>query len=176
MIKSCVFLPFSGEDACTSVIETAQNNLDNSLKDNLVQLMEALDDKMSDDGIVIFNGYAPFFNTENEDCSTNQDWTLLSLGSDPLTLTIERRKTFNNLVAESNGLIQGVVNDTAANSKYKWHIGYSNWGLWPVALGWRGGPDVRSGVDRRVPRHRAAEPAVLQTRHVHKVGWRTKEA
>ncbi|ROW17167.1 hypothetical protein VPNG_01101 [Cytospora leucostoma] len=131
MIKSCVFLPFSGEDACTSVIDIAQNNLDSILKDNLMQLMEALDDKMKDDGIVIFNGYAQFFNTENEDCATEQDWTLLALGSDPLTLTIERRKTFNNLVVQINDLIQGVVNDTAANSKYNWHIGFSNWGLWP---------------------------------------------
>lgn len=119
------------QDACTSVIDIAQNNLDTILKDNLLQLMEALNDKINDDGIVIFNGYAQFFNTENEDCSTNQDWTLLTLGTDPLTLTVDRRTTFNKLVVQINDVIQSVVNETAANDNYKWKIGFSNWDPWP---------------------------------------------
>lgn len=60
MIKTCVFRPFSGEQACTDVIAIAQKNLDNILKGNLEQLLEALNDKMNDNSIVVFNGYAQF--------------------------------------------------------------------------------------------------------------------
>ena len=60
MIEKCVFRPFDGEEACTDVISIADDNLDNILKSNLEQLLEALEDKMNDDSIVIFNGYAQF--------------------------------------------------------------------------------------------------------------------
>lgn len=60
MIDNCVFRPFDGEEACTDVISIAEDNLNNILKSNLEQLLEALEDKMNDDSIVIFNGYAQF--------------------------------------------------------------------------------------------------------------------
>ena len=59
MIKACVFMPGS-EDDCQSVIDLAQENLDSILPDNVKQLLEALGDKMNEDGIVIYNGYAQF--------------------------------------------------------------------------------------------------------------------
>ncbi|KAH6635876.1 SGNH hydrolase-type esterase domain-containing protein [Chaetomium tenue] len=130
MIEKCVFRPFDGEEACTDVISIAEDNLDKILKPNLEQLLEALEDKMNDDSIVVFNGYAQFFNTETDDCEKNQDWTLFNLlGSDGLKLTIDRRKTFNSLVVKINDLIKGVVDD--AKDKYKYKIGFSNWDLWP---------------------------------------------
>lgn len=60
MIEKCVFRPFDGEDACTDVISIAEDNLDKILKPNLEQLLDALEDKMNDDSIVVFNGYAQF--------------------------------------------------------------------------------------------------------------------
>ncbi|KAL2133777.1 hypothetical protein VTI74DRAFT_1714 [Chaetomium olivicolor] len=130
MIEKCVFRPFDGEQACTDVISIAQNNLDTILKPNLEQLLDALNDKMNDNSIVIFNSYAQFFNTENEDCSTKQDWTLFNiLGQKGLTLTVDRRKTFNNLVVQINNVIKGVV-DGAKDKKYKYKIGFSNWDSW----------------------------------------------
>jgi hypothetical protein len=60
MIESCVFRPFDGEEACTDVISIAEDNLENILKGNLEQLLEALEEKMNDDSVVIFNGYAQF--------------------------------------------------------------------------------------------------------------------
>jgi hypothetical protein len=60
MIERCVFRPYDGEEACQDVIDLAKDNLDQILKGNLEQLLEALDDKMNDDSIVIFNGYAQF--------------------------------------------------------------------------------------------------------------------
>jgi hypothetical protein len=70
------------------------------------------------------------FNTENEDCAEKQDWTLFNIfGQKGLTLTVERRKTFNDLVVKINDLIKGVVED--AKDKYKYKIGFSNWDIWP---------------------------------------------
>lgn len=60
MIERCVFRPYDGEEACQDVIDLAKDNLEEILKGNLEQLLDALDDKMNDDSIVIFNGYAQF--------------------------------------------------------------------------------------------------------------------
>ena len=64
MIEKCVFRPFDGEDACTDVISIAKDNLDKILKPNLEQLLDALEDKMNDDSIVVFNGYAQFVSAD----------------------------------------------------------------------------------------------------------------
>ena len=64
-----------------------------------------------------------------------------------LTLTVDRRKTFNDLVVQINNVIQSVVTAAAANSDYKFKIGFSNWDVWPSqgvagpAQGW-----LNSGV------------------------------
>lgn len=130
MIKTCVFMAFDGEEACQDVIQIAQRNLNSILKGNLEQLMEALNSKMNEKSVVIFNGYAQFFNTDNEDCANNQEWSLINLrGGKPLRLTVERRKVFNDLVLQINNIIQDVV--TSANKKgYKYRAGFANWDPW----------------------------------------------
>lgn len=132
MIEKCVFKPFDGEEGCTSVIDIAEDNLDLILKPNLEELMDALKDKMNDDGIVVFNGYAQFFNTEDESCSEDQNWILLNLlGQEGLTLTIDRRKRFNELVVKINNIIEEVVEETRKDSSVKYKVGFSNWDVWP---------------------------------------------
>ncbi|AEO68674.1 uncharacterized protein THITE_2053289 [Thermothielavioides terrestris NRRL 8126] len=118
--------------ACNDVISIAEKNLDNILPGNLKQLLDALNDKMNDNSIVVFNGYAQFFNTENEDCATKQDWTLFNLlAQSGLKLTVERRKKFNSLVVKINSVIKKVVDDAKKNKKYKYKIGFSDWDSWP---------------------------------------------
>lgn len=51
-------------------------------------------------------------------------------GKEALKLTVERRKTFNDLVVKINDLIKDVV-DNAKDKKYKYKIGFSNWDIWP---------------------------------------------
>lgn len=74
MIKKCIFLPYYSEDSCQAVIDKAQENIDTILKDNLKQILVALNDKMADDAIVVYNGYAQYFNTDNDDCANKQNW------------------------------------------------------------------------------------------------------
>lgn len=74
MVKKCIILPYSGESTCTAIINKASSNIETILKPNLRQVLLALDGKMSRNGIVVFNGYAQYFNTDNEDCANNQRW------------------------------------------------------------------------------------------------------
>ncbi|KAK5659398.1 hypothetical protein OQA88_1491 [Cercophora sp. LCS_1] len=128
LIEKCV-LVLSGDAACDNVIDTAQDNVATILKNNIEQLIEALDDKMNDDGIVIYNGYAQFFDTQTEDCA-NQPWAYATLWPGNSGLTIARRNIFNNFVTHTNAIIREVVEEAAANTDYKWKIGFSNWDPW----------------------------------------------
>ncbi|KAK9414533.1 putative SGNH hydrolase-type esterase domain-containing protein [Seiridium unicorne] len=132
MIKACVFFK-SSEDDCEAVIQTAQDNLDNILGDNIKQVLEALNDKMNDDGIVIYNGYAQFFNTDNDDDCNGQDWTMIPVLGQALPLTLSRRKKFNDLVVQINSVIKSAVEDIASDSNIQYNIGFSNWDPWPYS-------------------------------------------
>lgn len=128
MIRSCIFLPTT-ENGCQTVIDKAQQNIDTILKPNLKQILLALDTKMAQNSIVVFNGYAQFFNTANEACAIEQSWILA--GNGLMKLTIERRKKFNTLVKNINNAIQEVVDDITQNSNVKYKIGVADWDYWP---------------------------------------------
>jgi hypothetical protein len=128
LIEKCVLVP-AGDSSCDSVIAVAQGNLESILKGNMLQLMEALDEKMKDDGVVIYNGYAQFFNTESEACA-NQAWSYATLWPGNSGLTIARRNIFNDFVVQINNIIRTVVEETSANTNYNWKIGFSNWDPW----------------------------------------------
>ena len=129
MISKCVFFK-NDDETCESVIDLAQKNIDTILKDNLKQVLEALNDKVKNNGIVIFNGYAQFFNTEKDDDCGGQDWSLYSLVSKARPLTLARRKKFNNLVVQINDLIKKVAGEVGKDSDIKYKIGFSNWDPW----------------------------------------------
>lgn len=129
MISSCVFFKHT-DDECEEVISIAQSNIDTILKDNIKQVIEALDDKMNKDSIVVINGYAQFFNTDKDDDCGGQDWTLFPLEGTALPLTLARRKKFNDLVVQINSAIKDVVEDIASSSNTKFTIGFSNWDPW----------------------------------------------
>lgn len=125
MLEKCVLLP-AGDTSCEDVMTIAQDNIESILKDNIQQLITALDDKMNDDGVVIYNGYAQFFNTETEDCA-NQPWSYATLWPGNSGLTIERRETFNNMVVQINAIIKDIIDSSTG---YRWKIGFSNWDPW----------------------------------------------
>ncbi|OTB01253.1 hypothetical protein M426DRAFT_64490 [Hypoxylon sp. CI-4A] len=135
MIKKCIFLPFYSEDDCQAVIDKAQSNIDTILKPNLKQILQALNDKMADDSIVVYNGYAQYFNTDNEDCATEQNWETPNWFRffRPLPLTVERRKKFNNLVTQINEAIKSVIMDIGGDKSIKYRIDFSDWDPWPYA-------------------------------------------
>lgn len=135
MIKKCVMLPYNGEDTCNAIIKKAQDNVDTILKSNLKQILLALNDKMAKDGVVVYNGYSQFFNTENDDCAKDQVWALSRLlpkywFKTALTLTTERREKFNKLVLAINNAIREVIYILRDEASLNYEIGFSNWDPW----------------------------------------------
>lgn len=124
-------MPFQGEAKCQAILDKAQENVDTILKPNIKELLLALDDKMNKDSIVVYNLYAQYFNTDNDDCEKKQAWAFPKLWLSPLLLTIDRRKKFNTLVVNINKAIDDVVNDINKNSKVRYKIATADWDIWP---------------------------------------------
>ncbi|KAL2068494.1 hypothetical protein VTL71DRAFT_14831 [Oculimacula yallundae] len=132
IITTCIMYPFQSESGCTLLLEKAQSNIDNILKDNLKSILNSLNDKMNTNGIVIYNKYAEFFNEETEACATDQDWSFPKLlWFNGLKLTVDRRKKFNKLVAGINNKIQEVVDEVSKDSKTVYKIKTADWNIWP---------------------------------------------
>ncbi len=129
-------LSWSGTAVCEEVINTAQKNIDTILKPNLKSILLHMNSKMKKDAVVVYNGYAQFFNTDDEDtCGKNQDWTFPNLvpwkwGSPGIPLDVARRKRFNSLVIEINDAIKDVVEDVKKNGNIHYHIGVADWDPW----------------------------------------------
>ncbi|KAL8356634.1 hypothetical protein RB601_001773 [Gaeumannomyces tritici] len=141
MIKTCVIMPWDGEDACQAIIDKAQENIQRILKGNIRQILQKLNGKIRKDGALVYQGYAPFFNTDNEDCAdpTKQDWALKGWGlwefwksgKNPLRLTIERRKKLNALVDGINRAISEVVEEFDKDKQVGYRATFSDWSSWP---------------------------------------------
>ena len=131
-------MAYDGEDACAQVLAAAESNMQTVLTNNLSRILEELFYKMADNGIVMIMGYAPFFNTDNDDCR-EQDWALpefwkwryqLELG---LKLTKDRRIRLNKLVADVNNVIRDVVRQYQVDPRYdKLNIDFVDWSMWPA--------------------------------------------
>ncbi|KAF1812794.1 SGNH hydrolase [Eremomyces bilateralis CBS 781.70] len=131
IVKTCILMSFQSESGCEEVLDIAQNNIDNILKPNIRSLLDALNSKMNDDSVVVFNLYSPFFDAETSSCAdkTKEDWTLLPFGN-ALELTKERRRTFNTLAANANKALKEVVEEFQTKSNIKYKIGWSDWSPW----------------------------------------------
>ncbi|PYI10812.1 SGNH hydrolase [Aspergillus sclerotiicarbonarius CBS 121057] len=128
IIKTCIFLPFQGEQKCQEVIDQAQHNIDTILKPNVREILDTVQTKMNYNGIIIYVLYGQFFNTENDDCTDNQDWAFPRLDPiNPLPLTRERREKFNKLVANINNAIKDVIHDLRPHEDRRPYIRTADW-------------------------------------------------
>lgn len=132
IIADCIMLPYFKNSACETVIAKAQENVKSIIKDNIRHILEALDEKMNDDGIVVVNGYAQFFDTTSNNCD-KQSWDafwFLPLGASYQALSIARRHTFNQLVLDINSAIRDAVDEAAESDKVSYKVGYAEWDRW----------------------------------------------
>ncbi|RDW86124.1 uncharacterized protein DSM5745_02766 [Aspergillus mulundensis] len=131
ILTTCIFLPFQGEKACQDILDKAQENIDTILKQNLRQVLSALNSKVKKNGIIVFALYAQYFNTQNNECADKQDWSFpQGLPFSGLKLTIERRQKFNNLVANINKAIKEVIHEYQHDPWIKYRITYADWEVW----------------------------------------------
>ncbi|KKK22529.1 hypothetical protein P175DRAFT_0500860 [Aspergillus ochraceoroseus IBT 24754] len=133
IILTCIFLPFRGEGKCQDVLNQAQKNIDTILKPNLRQVLQALNNKVRRDGIVVYTLYAQFFDTtSNKECVDNQNWAFPSFWpAEVLKLTVERRQKFNTLVLNINKAIRQVVDEFRSDRNIKYRIIAADWDPWP---------------------------------------------
>jgi lysophospholipase L1-like esterase len=132
MIKDCIMLPYGKTSACETVIAKAQSNAKSIIKNNIIQILEALDEKMNKDGVVVVNGYAQFFDSTTDNCD-HQSWDVLwflPLGATYRALTIARRNIFNQLVLDINQSIRDAVDEASKSDKIKYKVGYADWDSW----------------------------------------------
>ena len=120
-------------EACEAVIAKAEENANKIVKNNVKDILYALNDKMrSKDSIVVVNGYAEFFDTTNNNCE-NQSWDMfwwLKAIRSPEKLTLERRRRFNKLVQSINDALASAVQEIADDDKVKYRIGFVDWNKW----------------------------------------------
>ncbi len=132
IVKTCVFLPFQSESGCQQILDLAQSNIDNILKLNIASLLDALNDKMNDDGVVVYNLYAQFFNADTDECGdkSKQDWTMPAIVGNSLPLTKDRRAKFNTLAANANKALREIVDEYAKKPDIRYKIAWSDWDTW----------------------------------------------
>ncbi|KAJ1338606.1 Alpha-galactosyl-binding fungal lectin [Microdochium nivale] len=134
MINKCVILPYGSMDMCNAVIAKAIENIGTILKPNIKMVLLALNDKMADNSVVVVNGYAQFWNTENEEyCTKKQAWAKPALLTrhwlaSPNPLDVALRKRLNSLVIGINNAIKEVIRDVQQNSNVKYKLGFADWG------------------------------------------------
>ncbi|KAJ5621957.1 SGNH hydrolase [Penicillium herquei] len=125
IIASCIVSPVSSESSCQKTIDHASDGIDDYLSDNIKSLLEKLDDKMADNGIVVFVLYAEYFDVTSDACATEQNWAF-PLGN-ALSLTTERRETFNDLVQKTNAALK---KGAKAASTSKMTLTIADWDPW----------------------------------------------
>lgn len=133
MIQDCIMLPYFKKEACETVINKAQENIDSILKDNVRQILKELNKKVKKDGVVVLNAYAQFFDAENGDCeyeSWDKFWMIPLRKLSFESLTKSRRERFNKLVLGINKALGEVVDEAAKDDDIGYKVGFAQWDAW----------------------------------------------
>ncbi|KAM0547532.1 hypothetical protein ACHAPJ_010276 [Fusarium lateritium] len=132
IISDCILLSANNEEACEAVLKVAEENVENIVKNNVKEILYALNKKVNKNGIVVVLGYAEFFSTEDDSCE-DEEWdkkAFLEPIQTPQTLTIARRHRFNALVRKINRATADAVNDIAQDGDVGYKIGFADWNPW----------------------------------------------
>ncbi|KAK3935761.1 SGNH hydrolase-type esterase domain-containing protein [Diplogelasinospora grovesii] len=135
VIWNCILSPLTTSSGCQGTIQTAQNAIDNILYDNVLEILQNLDNVMNTNGIVVYNLYSKFFDTQTEECANNQNWVLFGIPSFfSNSLTSSLRQQLNTLVDNANSVIEKAIAHAQANAK-KMTLISSNWEPWVTSTG-----------------------------------------
>jgi hypothetical protein len=126
----------TSESSCQKAITKAQSAIDDLLESNIVALLNSLDDKMADKGIIVLSSYAPYFNNQTCECADKEDWVFPGqAGSTSLLLSKAHRTSFNKLVANTNAKLRSAVDKVAKTASST--VVFSDWSAWGEAIGGR---------------------------------------
>lgn len=136
IISTCILQSVTSESSCQKAITKAQSAIDDILESNIVALLNSLDKKMADKGVIVLSSYAPYFNNQTSDCADKEDWVLTGqAGTTSLLLSKAHRTSFNNLVAHTNAKLKSAVDKVAKTASST--VVFSDWSAWGEAIGGR---------------------------------------
>jgi hypothetical protein len=116
----------TSESSCQKAITKAQSAIDDLLESNIVALLNSLDDKMADKGMIVLSSYAPYFNNPTSECADKEDWVFPGqAGSTSLLLSKAHRTSFNKLVANTNAKLRSAVDKVAKTASST--VVFSDW-------------------------------------------------
>ncbi|ELR02729.1 hypothetical protein VC83_00834 [Pseudogymnoascus destructans] len=135
IIDKCIAGAAPSADGCDAAIKHARDALGSGgyFKQNIKEVLTAIDSKMAKDGIVVQVLYAQYFN-DNTDACTSEDWQIVDLSAGGLPLSKERRTEFNSLVVDTNKAIREVVEEVAADAMTMTLVA-ADWDPWAPLTG-----------------------------------------
>ncbi|KFZ19849.1 hypothetical protein V501_00466 [Pseudogymnoascus sp. VKM F-4519 (FW-2642)] len=136
IIDKCIAGAATSDDACDAAIKHAQDALGSGgyFKDNIKDVLTAIDSKMAKNGIVVQVLYAQYFNDKTDAC-TSEDWQIIDLDAGAgVSLSKKRRTQFNSLVVDTNKAIKEVVEEVAADAKTMTLV-TADWDVWAPLTG-----------------------------------------
>ncbi|CAO2647109.1 Nn.00g080310.m01.CDS01 [Neocucurbitaria sp. VM-36] len=112
LLNACVYQITPGAaimDNCKSVMDKAEDAIENKLFGWLDDLYTALTPKLTDDGKIYVTGYAQFWNSNTNQCD-GISWKMWDFpGAHAVHLTRENRKRMNDLAKRVNDKIREVI-------------------------------------------------------------------
>ncbi|KFY41182.1 hypothetical protein V495_05035, partial [Pseudogymnoascus sp. VKM F-4514 (FW-929)] len=135
IIDKCIAGAAPSDDDCDAAIEHAQDALGSGgyFKQNIKDLLTAIDSKMAKNGVVVQALYAQYFNDKTDAC-TKENWQIVELSTGGVPLSKERRSQFNQLVLDTNKAIKEVVEEVAADAKTMTLV-TADWDVWAPLTG-----------------------------------------
>ncbi|KAJ5608124.1 SGNH hydrolase [Penicillium hordei] len=176
IIKTCILNSVTSESSCQKAIKIAQTAIDGILEDNIVSLLNSLDDKMDDRGIIVLSSFPPYFDNMTSDCTNNEDWVFPGqAGSTSLLLSTSHRTYFHTLVANTNAKLKSAVDKVARTASST--VVFADWSAWGEAAGGRfcekgSSPDPSSSTNDyamfyKLPTYKVFNPGTVYRRDLN---------
>ncbi|KAL9110727.1 MAG: hypothetical protein Q9227_004719 [Pyrenula ochraceoflavens] len=125
VLINCVYLT-TDQASCDKAIDTATSAI-KDIASNVDDLLTALNYKLSDSGIIIYNLYAQFWNDAANYCD-DKTWNYWDpSGAVGLKLTSANRKAMNQLVTDTNKAIMGAIASAQSSTRASVPVYYGNW-------------------------------------------------
>ena len=127
VLKACVYLP-GNQGKCDQALKDTEAAIDKDLEKGVDDLLTALQDKLSPQGVAIYTLYAQFFNADTDAC-TKQTWGWFTTtpGVSGVKLTKENRKKMNDLVLKANKKISTTIASQAGSTRPHLNVVIAEW-------------------------------------------------
>jgi hypothetical protein len=135
-LKACIFSSvFATWQGCYDAIQFSLSSRESVLKPNFREILRAAKPKLVRNGILIYIGYATYFDDKSTDCD-HQDWSfpVADIFYSSPNVNTKQRTQFNDLVILANRAIKEVV-DEMNKSEWGGNAVFVEWDDWVAQEG-----------------------------------------